>query len=225
MTPPTTPTLGFLHTAPSHVATFDALVLSASGRAVHSVRPELLEEARSGGAPAGLAADLQVALTDLVARGADVVVCTCSTLGPIVEELTAQVGWTEVAVPVLRVDRPMARVAVRMGRRIGVIAALESTLQPTTLLLEEEASRADVASELVAVSVSAAWAAFEAENQDSYLKQIADAARSIATSVDVIVLAQASMAGARALLGDLSVPVLASPELAVEAATEAVPDR
>lgn len=43
-----------------------------------------------------------------------------------------------------------------------------------------------------------------------------DAARALAPRVDVIVLAQASMAGAEPLLEDVGVPVLSSPGMAVE---------
>ncbi|MFV0535563.1 MAG: hypothetical protein ACK5MR_18230 [Cumulibacter sp.] len=52
----------------------------------------------------------------------------------------------------------------------------------------------------------------------SYIALVAAAARLVASSVDVVVLAQASMADALALLKDASAPVLASPQLAVDTA-------
>lgn len=202
--------VGFLHTAQVHVATFDALV---AGRAevAHVVEPELLERARREGLTPTVESGVRSVLAELASSGADVVVCTCSTLGPVAEAVAEEV-------PVLRVDRPMARLAVDAGSRIGVVAAVESTLLPTRELLEDEATRVGVAPTITEVFVPEAWVSFEAGDTAAYLSAIADAARSVAPSVDVVVLAQASMAGATDLLPDLAVPVLSSPGTAVEAA-------
>lgn len=209
-------TLGFLHTSPVHVPTFEALVqeLDAGATSVHEVHPEFLDEARRTGPSAELESATLSSLTALVAAGADVVVCTCSTLGEIAEGLQAQ-----LSVPVLRVDRPMARAAVGAGGRIGVVAALASTVGPTSALLDEEARRAGVTPTIVSVCVPEAWSCFEAGDLDGYLRQITAAARATADEVDVIVLAQASMLGAVPQLADLAVPVLASPPLAVRYAS------
>lgn len=213
-------TLGFLHTAQVHVERFDALVRStSSATTLHAVMPELLDRARFSGATPDLIVDVQNALADLVARGADVVVCTCSTLGPIAEQVDPPAA-------VVRVDGPMARTAATLGPRIGVVAALESTLEPTLDLLASEARQADVELELVTVGVPEAWASFQTGDDGAYVMQIAAAARSIAPTVDAIVLAQASMSGASALLADLDVPVLDSPQSAVRAALSvAMPDQ
>ena len=212
--------IGFLHTAEVHVATFEALAADAGVRALHALRPELLGQARADGASDAVRAGVEAAVADLVSRGADVVVCTCSTLGPVAEACTSTRA-------VLRVDRPMAAAAVAAcladsadpGRGgIGVVAALESTLAPTRELLLDEAARADVAAEIVEVSVPTAWDALEAGQTEEYHAQIAEAVRSLAGRVGVVVLAQASMAGAVDLVRDLGVPVFSSPALAVQAA-------
>lgn len=215
------PTIGFLHTALVHVATFDHLLAAADPGAasVHAVVPDLLAAARVDG-PNAVAEGVRAELARLVQQGADVVVCTCSTLGPLTEALASGLG-----VPLVRVDRPMAREAVARGGRIAVVAALESTLGPTRELLGEEARRAGVRPEVREVCVQEAWAAFEAGDTAGYLAQVAAAARSLADAGDVVVLAQASMAGARTLLDDLAVPVLVSPGLAVEAALAAAARR
>lgn len=205
-------TLGFLHTAAAHVATFDALVGSVgTASALHRVEPDLLTRTRAGVPDPGLSADVRTALESLAAEGADVVVCTCSTLGEIAERATTPV-------PVLRIDRPMASAAVRAGPRLGVVAALSSTLAPTARLLREEARAAGVAVGITESCLPQAWATFECGDHAGYLAQISAAARDLAWSTDVVVLAQASMAGALELLEDLSVPVLASPRPAVDAA-------
>ncbi|MGN6576087.1 MAG: aspartate/glutamate racemase family protein [Nocardioides sp.] len=207
------PPIGFLHTAQVHVPTFEAIVRDAGSSApcLHLVDPNLLAEIRSRGRTASVEEATLSALERLADNGATVIVCTCSTLGPVAEAVA--VGRP---VSVVRVDRPMARAAVRMGSRIGVIAAVDSTLQPTRALLEEEARRAGVRATITAVSLPEAWIAFESGDSAEYVRQVADAARWVADSVDVVVLAQASMSDVTTMLSDLPVPVIASPRLAVQ---------
>lgn len=202
--------LRFLHTSPVHVDTFDAL-LRASGSArqtVHAVDESLLSRARQEGPEAveDLARDR---LHELVAAGAGVVCCTCSTIGGMAEA-------ADLTVPVVRVDRPMAARAVRVGSRIGVVAALESTLAPTRALLAEEAERAGITTSVHTVTVRGAWDRFEAGDHDGYTSLVSRAARELAPVVDVVVLAQASMAAAEARLTDLAIPALSSPRIAVD---------
>ncbi len=66
-----------------------------------------------------------------------------------------------------------------------------------------------------------AWACFEAGDQDGYIDEIATQLRQVADQGEVIVLAQASMAGAAALCTDLPIPVLSSPSLGVATAVAA----
>ncbi|MER6199779.1 aspartate/glutamate racemase family protein [Streptomyces sp. NPDC001586] len=196
----TEPGLVLLHTSPVHVPVFDALRDRHHPGAVlrHLVAPELLERARAEG-PRAVAPAL---LALLAAAGPAPVLVTCSTIGATAESLAAQLG-----APVLRVDRPMAAAAVRTGARIAVLAALESTLAPTADLLAEEAGerRVSVRTHLVA----GAWERFEAGDTAGYLARVAAAADAV-TGADVIVLAQASMAGAAGLTAS-PVPVLSSP--------------
>jgi hypothetical protein len=202
-------TIGFLHTSPVHVPTFDGLTrrISPGVTAVHVVDESLLKVARSSG-PEAVLGGVRDGIDSLRERGAQVVVCTCSTIGDVAES-----AGTDV--PTFRVDRPMARRAVDLGDRIGVVAALESTLAPTKALVVHEAAAAGKQPVIDLVLVDGAWDDFEADDMDGYLHRIADSARAIADRVDVIVLAQASMAPAVDHLGDLDVSVLSSPDLAV----------
>jgi len=73
------------------------------------------------------------------------------------------------------------------------------------------------------LSLTAFWPLFQAGEHEAFEAAIAAAIREAAPDVealDAAVLAQASMAGAARRLGDLGVPVLASPELALRAALE-----
>lgn len=201
---------GFLHTSPVHVATFDAVLRETlpGVQALHVVDESLLSDARADG-PEAVAGRVAERLAELEEQGADVVCCTCSTIGDVAEQ-------ADIGIPVLRADRPMAVHAVGTGRRIGVVAALASTLEPTRALLATEAISGDRDVEITLVTSDGAWNLFESGEHDDYLARIADSARRLASSVDVIVLAQASMADAEPLLTDLTVPVLSSPRLAAE---------
>ena len=211
-----TATIGFLHTSPVHVATFDSLVASAP-RAVsstHFVDEELLALARSIGPAHRLVVEgVVAALARLVDAGADVIVCTCSTIGGTAESAEG------THVPVLRVDRPMAADAVACGYRIAVIAALESTLAPTAELLREESVRVGRAPVIILMPCLSAWDRWESGQLDGYHRAIADHVASLDESFDVVVLAQASMLGALALIQERpGRVVLASPSSAVSAA-------
>jgi hypothetical protein len=143
--------------------------------------------------------------------GARAILCTCSTIGGVAE---AAAATGRGGLPVLRVDRPMAAAAVTAGPRIRVLAALASTVGPTLDLIAEEAGGREVTTDVSIVD--GAWDRFAAGDQPGYLRLVADAIDGT-TCADVIVLAQASMAGAAAL-STVDIPVLSSPRLGFQAA-------
>jgi hypothetical protein len=209
--------LVFLHTAEVNVGTFERLTLElAPGTATtHIADAELLDRARADGLDdPQLAAALDARLRHFVEPG-DLVVCTCSTIGGLVESIGSAQGMAT-----MRVDRPMAAEAVGRGHRIAVVAAIESTVESTCALLREEAARAGRDIELIVSVCGEAWARFEAGDHQGYAEAIADHVRTIEPGADVVVLAQGSMSGAAALLSDHDIPVLSSPRLGVAAALE-----
>ena len=206
--------VGLLHTGELHVGNFAALFEEILPEAAlsHLVREDLLMEAQlDGGLTPHVAQGTRESLAELAAQGASVVLCTCSTLGPAVETADA-----ELAVPVLRIDRPLAEAAVAAGRRILVAATAATTLGPTRAILEDAARKAGREVSLEMLELEAAWPFFEAGDEEGYWRAIADGLRDRAAGFDAVVLAQASMAGAGPLLKDLGIPVLSSPRLAVE---------
>ncbi|MCB0011363.1 MAG: hypothetical protein KDE34_05670 [Anaerolineales bacterium] len=214
------PTIGFLHTSPVHVPTFTALLaeLAPEWQAIHQVDEPLLAEARQNGPDApDILMQLQSHLTQLKEAGASQIVCTCSTIGGIAEK-----QGEALDLPIHRVDRPMAAQAVALGP-ILLVAALESTLAPTSALLADEAARQNRALQVDTLACTEAWAFFEAGDPAGYHHAIANAIRTqldhSATVPAAILLAQASMAGAANLLADLGIPVLSSPRSCVLAVT------
>lgn len=214
-------TVGFLHTAQVHVATFEALSqeLMPSARTVHQVDPEALELARQDGTGERVRAVVAGHLSELREAGCEVILCTCSTLGEVAEGLSGD------GVDVIRIDRPMLRRAVTLGPRIGVLAALTSTVEPATRVLAEEAADSETAISIEVSVVDGAWDAFLSGDAGQYNSRVAQAARALSNRCDVVVLAQASMEPAAALLHGLATPVLTSPRSAVEAVAAAIPSR
>jgi len=204
--------IGFLHTSPMHTEPFDRLVvdLAPGCEQVTVVDEALLDDARRlGGSSPQVLGAIDRALDSLSAAGADAIVCTCSTVGG-----EAERRGTERGLSVLRVDRPMAEQAVAIGGRIGVVAALESTVEPTTTLIAEVAASRGVDVEVSVWMCDRAWGRFEVGDIDGYLDSVATVCEAAAGTSDVVVLAQASMADALHRCST-SVPVLSSPALAV----------
>jgi Asp/Glu/hydantoin racemase len=148
-----------------------------------------------------------------VEAGADFILVTCSSIGPAVE-----IAATLVDVPVLRVDQPMADKAVQMGGKIGVIATLSTTLEPTSDLVRRRADHAGKEIELTSRLCEGAFDALMSGKTKLHDEAVAAALKALSQQVDVILLAQASMARVLAQLpdDDKKVPILTSPELAVQ---------
>ena len=145
--------------------------------------------------------------------GADFILFTCSSIGPAVETAATLTG-----VPVLRVDQPMADKAVQLGKRIGVVATLSTTLNPTSDLVRRRAAVAGKEIELKSVLCEGAFEALMSSDAATHDKKVGDALKQLANEVDVIVLAQASMARVVDTLteAEKKVPILASPPIAME---------
>lgn len=145
--------------------------------------------------------------------GADYILVTCSSIGDAVDAAAEN-----ATVPVLRVDQPMADLAVKTGKRIGVIATLQTTLQPTADLVERRAKSAGKQIELTATVCEGAFESLMAGDAKRHDQLVADALKQLAQQVDVILLAQASMARVVDTLSeeDKRVPILTSPPTALK---------
>jgi len=208
--------IAFIHTSPSVIPTFKALAdeLLPGGHDVFNMVDEslLCDIIRDGRCPPATARRLAGHVMSAADAGADYVLVTCSSMGRAVEASRALVAAT-----VLRVDEPMAELAVAIGSRIGVIATLPSTLEPTAALINAKA-RAGKRIELTSQVVAGAFAAVIGGDGARHDQLVGDALREMAKHVDVIVLAQASMARVVESLRpqDRRVPILSSPRPAVE---------
>ena len=144
--------------------------------------------------------------------GMDIILSACSTVGGFAEEADH-----ELRVPVLRIDEAMAEKAVARGEKIGVFATLNSTLNPTVSLIKRKAEKAGRTVSVRAVLVDGAYDALMSQNKELHDRKIAEALKGCQGEVDVIVLAQASMASAgSASLGLDQNQILTSPVLGID---------
>jgi Asp/Glu/hydantoin racemase len=146
------------------------------------------------------------------ASGSDVIVTTCAFLGPTVDKLR-----NRVRIPWVGVDEAMAEEALRIGKRIGVLATVKSPLDATSNLLTRLASGRG---EDICVDARICQGAFEqlsAGDPELHDRIIREHLLAMSEDVDVVVLSQASMARAVGSLGGgIKIPVLSSPVLCME---------
>lgn len=208
--------LGLLHTSATLVPIFEQLCKAKlPGVAVFNlVDDSLIKDVIAHGK---LRPHTARRVTQLVAAaedaGADYIMVTCSSIGAAVETAATLAG-----VPVLRVDQPMADRAVTTAKRIGVIATLPTTLEPTTDLVRRRAAAANCEVSITPRLCEGAFDALMSGDAATHDAMVAAALRELAAQVDVITLAQASMARVVDTLpeADRRTPILASPPLAVD---------
>jgi Asp/Glu/hydantoin racemase len=208
-----------IHTVEGNVKVFGDLVdeIALGLPAEHVVDESLLGDTITAGALTDEVRQRFRERVEVARRdGADVIMLTCSSVGPSADGLGDELGVT-----VLRVDEAMSERAVELGPRVGVAATLPTTLAPTADLIYRAASRLDRSVEVTTSLAEGAFQALRSGDGARHDTLVVNALRELAASVDVIVLAQASMAravgGAESLeAGDRTVPILTSPRLGVE---------
>jgi Asp/Glu/hydantoin racemase len=146
------------------------------------------------------------------ASGAELILNTCSSIGD------AVYGAREFfPIPIIRIDEPMARRAIELTDSIAVLATLPTTLDPTIRLLERCAQEAGKSIRTISALAEGAFPAITAGDAETHDRLIAETAKRVADSCDVILLAQGSMARMEKPLADLTgKTVLSSPRLGVE---------
>jgi Asp/Glu/hydantoin racemase len=216
----TTQTLALLHTTPTLCANFNALAAKhlPGVRLLHFVDESLLKNTIAAGKlERRTIRRLINQVESAFAAGADAVMVTCSSIGP-----ATDIAATLFDAPVFRVDSAMAECAVATGRRVGIVATLSTTLQPTAELVRRKAAEAGRDIEIVECLCPGAFEAVMAGDTATHDRMVTEALLEKMRNVDAIVLAQASIARVIPTLppGEIRAPVFASPELGIERARE-----
>jgi Asp/Glu/hydantoin racemase len=208
--------LALIHTVSPLLEVFDRLVaeMLPGVRPIHILDEPLLERVRQRGhVTTEDSARLQTHVAIAEQIGADAVLVTCSAISPCVGDIREATG-----VPVVKIDEAMIDQAVATGASVGVVATNEATLEPTRLLLQ---GRADVAGKRLGIElvlVESALSALLGGDGALHDALVRAAVLELGHRVDVIVLAQASMARVLEVIPEAErrVPILSSPHLALE---------
>jgi Asp/Glu/hydantoin racemase len=149
--------------------------------------------------------------------GAVALLNACSSVGE-----AASAARPAISIPLIKIDDVMSERAVATGSRIGVVATVKTTLEPTVRLIRAKAAAAGKSIDVTEALAEGAFQALldgKSEVHDEIVKRTIE---SLADKVDVIVLAQVSMARLVPALAGMKVPVLSSPQSGVEAVRDAL---
>lgn len=210
------PSLAMIHTVAGLIPVFDALAKQhlPNWPAFNMLDESLLQlTIRQGSLSKLTMRRLTGMVWSAVDAGAQAIVVTCSSLGAAVD------GARPLCpVPLFRIDEGVAIAAVGHGRRIGVLATLATTLEPTSDMIKRTAAHLGRDCTLVAEIAEGAFDRLRLGDTQGHDQAVVQSLRDLAQRVDVIVLAQASMARAVAsITGELdALPVLTSPELGMQ---------
>jgi Asp/Glu/hydantoin racemase len=182
----------------------------------HMVDESLIKNTVAAGSLQKLTTRRLIGMVDSAGlAGANAVLVTCSSIG---EAVTTAAQLFDF--PVLRVDEAMAEEAVERGQKIGVLATLKTTLEPTANLVRSKGKNKGV--EIVDHLCEGAFAALMSGDSKTHDEIVKQALLNEMSKTDVVVLAQASMARVLGTMepGALKMPVLSSPELGVQRMAE-----
>ena len=135
--------------------------------------------------------------------GVDLIMLGCSTFNQ-----AAQFARPMINTPILNIDRPMMDLAVKQGKRVGLLGTLPSTMPSSERLLREAGHDAGVDDLIVKpVLCSEAFKVLRAGDPKKHNEMLLEAIDNLSREVDAIVMAQVSMSVLEKELGATRVPV------------------
>ncbi len=136
----------------------------------------------------------------------------CSSVGE-----AADVAQNLIQIPIFKIDAPMARKAVSLGKKIAVVATAISTVEPSSRLVERMAAEAGKEVSVSRCYVEGAYDfLLKTGDKEKHNEMVTAKVREAAKDHDVVVLAQGSMYQLIPLLADVKIPVLTSLESGVQ---------
>ncbi len=136
----------------------------------------------------------------------------CSSVGEAVD-----VAQNLIQIPIFKIDAPMARKAVSLGKKIAVVATAISTVEPSSRLVERMAAEAGKEVSVSRCYVEGAYDfLLKTGDKEKHNEMVTAKVREAAKDHDVVVLAQGSMYQLIPLLADVKIPVLTSLESGVQ---------
>jgi Asp/Glu/hydantoin racemase len=119
----------------------------------------------------------------------DAILNVCSSVGEVVD-----IARMIINTPIIKIDEKMAESAVEKATNIGVAATLQSTLDPTCRLLEKKANENGKKIVLTRTLCPGAFEELMNGNSKKHDEIVLDAINKLSGQVEIVVLAQGSMA-------------------------------
>jgi Asp/Glu/hydantoin racemase len=149
----------------------------------------LAESLDHGSATPAVLKRLQYYFLAAEAMGADAAMCTCTTVAQ--ASITAR---NYVSIPVFNIDEPMAKEAVRLGKRLGIVATVPTSHLATRRLLQQEATQQGRSIEVLVECDEKAFEHRLRGEIDKHDQRVHEVMDRMAQKVDVLVLGQISLA-------------------------------
>lgn len=147
--------------------------------------------------------------------GVDLIMLGCSTFNSAVD-----VARPVIETPMLQIDRPMMELAVKDGKKIGLLATLPSTVPSSERLLRDVAAEAGKDITIETVLCSEAFKVLRAGNPEKHNEMLLEAIDTLSKKVDAICMAQVSMSVLEEHLTNTRVPVYNSGRTGFEKARQ-----
>jgi len=132
----------------------------------------------------------------------DLIVLMCSTFNRAVEFARPMIN-----VPMLQIDRPMMELAVKTGKRIGLLATLPTTVPSSERLLRVVAEEMGKEIKIKTILSSEAFKELERGNTERHNEILLEEIDKLSREVDCICMAQISMSVLESRLTNTRVPV------------------
>lgn len=180
--------------------------------------PAIINDAIANGHPRqGARRNLIGMYMEAMRSGADVILNACSSVGDVAD--IAGPLFSDLGIPLIRIDEEMAATAISKYRRIGVIATLTSTIEPTKRLIRRMAAQAGKDIEIIDV---VAEGTFD-KPIESVTEILVNEACRLKDKVDCILLAQGSMVSfEKRIAMATGKPTLSSPRYGAQSVRRAI---
>lgn len=209
--------IALIHTTPVTVDSLNKLIKEQDSEIeiINIVDDSILPELINNEADISLVeARVKYYIQTAADQGADLIMSACSSIGEIFDSEN-----DNYEIPVMRIDSAMAEKAVAKAEKIGVAATLATTLNPSIKLIQKKAAAENKEVEIKTVLADSAYQELMAGNEEKHDRLLAKKLKELAADVDIVVLAQASMARAvNVLPAEIQDKFLTSPQLGTAAA-------
>lgn len=132
----------------------------------------------------------------------DAILLACSSLGE-----AGDIARSILKIPVYKIDEPMAKTALALGKNILVLGTVKSTLKPTTDLIKRSINTSFQTVSSIFIEDAFDVLLVDKTRHDKMIASVIDAQ---INTYDVIVLAQASMADAKKYVSSANQKILTS---------------